>query len=98
MKKRRVNIQLYTRLKEIAGRGSVTVEGDNLQDCVEVLCAQLGANSRDLVIQANGLVRASFQVCLNTEMIDPKKLATTPFEDGDTLHLMPPIAGGSDAI
>jgi len=90
----RVTVKLHGVLKDSAGTGRVEVEGDNLVQVLERLGAGHGERFRAVLFDDHGKVRSGHQLLLGTAYLDPRKLAQVVLRDGDTLHVMPPIAGG----
>ena len=91
----RVTVKLYAALKDCAGAGRVDVEGADIPEVLKVLGERHGDRFREVLFDAAGKVRGGYQLLLGTAYLDPKKLDAVPIRDGDTLHVMPPIAGGA---
>ena len=45
-------------------------------------------------IYDNGEVKNYYIILLNGQPVDREKVALTLLQDGDTLHLFPPVSGG----
>lgn len=90
----RVTVKLHGVLKDSAGTGRVDVEGDDLVQILNTLGASHGERFRAVLFDEHGKVRSGHQLLLGTAYLDPRKLDRVALRDGDTLHVMPPIAGG----
>lgn len=90
----RVTVKLHGVLKDSAGTGRVDVEGVDLLQILERLGASHGDRFRAVLFDDSGKVRSGHQLLLGTAYLDPRKLDRVALRDGDTLHVMPPIAGG----
>lgn len=91
-----VTVQYTGQLAGIAGVSEERVAmGDNavLSDLVEHLCERHGSAYSDLVVTGEGRLRPSTLVILDGEQAvgDSSQL---PLENGQTVLLMTPIAGG----
>lgn len=89
-----VNVRLYTSLKEKVGTDRMQVQGDNVAQALERLSEALNAESRATLFAKDGRVLSRFTLCLNTTLLDPRKVEGVKAEEGDVLHIMPPITGG----
>lgn len=90
----KLTVRLYTALKEKAGTDRIDVDCETVARAITCLSEQLVAEARDGLFDQNGKVRSRFTLCLNSALLDPKKLDAVVVQEGDTLHIMPPIAGG----
>jgi len=89
-----INIQIPTALRSYAdGQASVDVEGDTAGDALNALIAtypNLGNHLRN----ADGALRSFVNVYLNDEDIRYLGKEATEVKAGDTLTIVPSIAGG----
>ncbi len=89
-----VNVRLYTSLKEKAGTDRMQVQGDNVAQALARVAESLDAETRATLFAKDGRVLSRFTLCLNTTLLDPRKVDGVPAAEGDVLHIMPPITGG----
>lgn len=89
-----VNVRLYTSLKEKVGTDRMQVQGDNVAQALARVAESLDAETRATLFAKDGRVLARFTLCLNTTLLDPRKVEGVAAEEGDVLHIMPPITGG----
>lgn len=90
----RLTIKLYAALKEAAGAARLDATGETLPEVLADLGRQGGPGLVTMLFEADGRVRPGFQLLLGTTYLDQHKLGAVVIRDGDTLHVMPPIAGG----
>ncbi|MBI4870005.1 MAG: MoaD/ThiS family protein [Candidatus Riflebacteria bacterium] len=90
----KVNIKLYTSLKELTGLERVQVDAVDVAGALEALAGRLAEDARRGLFGADGCVHSRITVCLNTKLLDPRRLQGLTVQEGDVLHLMPPITGG----
>lgn len=90
----RVTVKLHGVLKDSAGTGRVDVDGETIVQILEQLADAHGELFRTALFDDHGKVRSGHQLLLGTAYLDPRKLDQVALRDGDTLHVMPPIAGG----
>ena len=91
-----MTIKLYTTLKEKIGASRVEVEADTAAQAIQALRAKHADIVNGTLCDPTGVVRNHFTLTLNSQILDPHKLADVPVKDGDLLHIFPPIAGGED--
>ena len=90
----RLTVKLYGALKEGAGTARLEVEGGGIPEVLKRLSETGGDALRTALFDERGTVKGGYQLLLGTAYLDPKKLDQVAIRDGDTLHVMPPIAGG----
>lgn len=89
-----LTIQLYTTLRDRVGKERVEMEGGTVAEAVRKFTDSLPADLRERVLDEEGHIRRHFTLTLNATPLDPRKLDGVSFQEGDTLHIFPPIAGG----
>jgi molybdopterin synthase sulfur carrier subunit len=90
-----IEAKLYATLRAIAGGKSVTLERQ--PDTVGAALEELSSRFPDLragLFDDDGAVRPFVAVMVNGRDIRHLESVDTPLEDGDTLDIFPPIAGG----
>lgn len=90
----RVMLRLYTTLKDRVGTGKIWVEGDHVAAVLDRFVADQGAPVQEILLDAQRQVRPHFVLALNSQVLDRSQLHQVPVQDGDLLHVFPPIAGG----
>src|SRR6202050_2867645 len=88
-------ILIPTPLRQFTGeQDSVTVTGDTVGSALTNLTAQF-PDLRKQIFNDEGKLRSFVNVYLNDEDIRYLSKSDTPVKDGDTISLVPSIAGGS---
>ena len=90
----RVMLRLYTTLKDRVGTGKVWAEGNHVGEVLAQFLAGHGGLVKDVLLDEQGRVQPYFVLALNSQMLDRARLHEVPVQDGDLLHIFPPIAGG----
>ena len=90
----KLTVKLYAALKDSAGTGRMEVEGASIPEVLHRLGEMNSETFRSVLFDAGGKVKGGYQLLLGTAYLDPRKLDSVAIKDGDTLHVMPPIAGG----
>lgn len=92
----KVTVKFYSLWQVYAGAESFNVEADDLAGALEQVEQQFGARIREGLkakgVELSGQIKAFSLVLLNGTNI--KQVKDTALKDGDTLHIMPPLAGG----
>src|SRR6185436_5047322 len=92
-----ITIAIPTALRQFAGGQSrIDVEAATAGEALDILTSQFAELRRHLYDDQNKL-RSFVNVYLNDEDIRHQSGASTPVKDGDTLMIVPSIAGGSTA-
>src|ERR1041384_6980161 len=88
-------ILIPTPLRQFTGKqGTVTASGSTVGEVLQSLTAQF-PDLRKQIFTDEGKVRSFVNVYLNDENIRYRGKDATPAADGDTISLVPSIAGGS---
>ena len=93
----RVMLRLYTTLKDRVGTGKVWAEGNHVGEVLAQFLAGHGGLVKDVLLDEQGRVQPYFVLALNSQMLvraDMGGWVEVPVQDGDLLHIFPPIAGG----
>ncbi len=88
----KITIELWGQLKQVAGESCLSLElpeGATVQDAIRLLASQAVSLASSLV-EEDGTCRPSNLVFVNDHQI----LLSDPLQDGNTITLMSPIAGG----
>jgi adenylyltransferase/sulfurtransferase len=89
-----VQIKLPTALRPFAGqKDSVTVEGKTAGEALDALFSQHEALKKQL-LTPEGKMRNFVNVYVNEDDTRDLKGLNTPVKDGDTVLIVPAIAGG----
>lgn len=90
-----LTIQIPTPLRRFTGeRGEVQVEGTTVGEALRRLIDQHGALQPHLYTE-EGKLRSFVNLFLNDEDVRYLKQENTPVREGDTLSIIPSIAGGA---
>ena len=90
-----MKVHIPTPLRQYAGKNAtIEVKGATVADVLTQLVAQHGELRRHLYGD-DGKLRAFVNVYLNDEDIRYLQKEGTPVKEGDTLSIVPSIAGGS---
>ncbi len=90
----KISVRLYTALKDRAGQERYDLTASNVAQLLKKLSAELPEAAREGMFDDSGKVRGRFTLCLNTAMLNPREFGKIKLQEGDTVHVMPPIAGG----
>ena len=87
-------VMVYTTLRKRLGFSRAELEGDDVGELIEKLCAMKEPEVRKLILDGEGRVKNHFVLTLNSEILDNGKASAVKVKDGDILHVFPPVAGG----
>ncbi len=90
----RIHVTLPSALREYAhGRDAVDVEAGTLQEAVARLAADFpGLGYR--ILDDQGRLRRFVNVFVNDELVSHLEPQDVRLRDGDTVHILPSVAGG----
>ncbi|UCD83434.1 MAG: MoaD family protein [Deltaproteobacteria bacterium] len=88
-----ITVQIYSNLREKVGREKVSVDADNVKDALEELVNELGEKFREQLYE-NGEIKNYYIFLLNGHYLDIERLSQIKLSPGDTLYILPPLAGG----
>lgn len=83
----RITVLYFAVLKERLGRSEEPLsvpDGNRVKDAIDMLCTKYWDVAQ---------LRGKFRIAINEEFIDDESIY---LKDGDTMALVPPVAGGSD--
>jgi molybdopterin synthase sulfur carrier subunit len=87
-------VRIPTPLRRLAnGQGEVSVEAKNIKELIDALEASY-PGFKERLVDENGELRRFVNLYLNDEDIRFLKGIDTELKDGDTLSIVPAIAGG----
>jgi len=87
-------VMVYTTLRKRLGFSRAELEGSDVGELVEKLCALKEPEVRKLILDGGGRVKNYFVLTLNSEILDNGKAPRVKIKDGDILHIFPPVSGG----
>lgn len=90
----RAAVSVYTTLRSRLGFARRELEGSTVGDLIERFCALKEPEIRKILLDDGGRVRGHFVLTLNSAMLDNASARDTKIEDGDILHIFPPVSGG----
>ena len=89
-----INVRIPTPLRNLtAGRDVVAVTGSTIRDVIENLEKDFGG-IRERLCEPDGRIRPYVRVFLNDEDVRFLQSGETPVQAGDTVTILPAIAGG----
>jgi MoaD family protein len=92
----RVLTRFYAFLREMTGRESDTItldEGSTIMDFLKAVREKYGSSLAS-IFGVDGMLRSGFAIALNGDSVDRREWASTVLKEGDTVVILPPIAGG----
>ena len=92
----KVLTRFYAFLREMTGRESDTItldEGSTVIDFLKAVREKYGVSLAS-IFGVDGMLRSGFAIALNGDSVDRREWARTVLRDGDTVVILPPIAGG----
>lgn len=89
-----ITVRIPTALRRITqGQGEVTVEASNIGELIEALDREF-PGMKERLVDENGEIRKFVNFFVNDEDIRFLQGKDTPIKDGDTVAIIPAIAGG----
>ncbi|MFP3158303.1 MAG: ubiquitin-like small modifier protein 1 [Hydrogenobaculum sp.] len=89
-----ITVRIPTPLRRLVnGQGEVSVEAKNIRELIDALEASY-PGFKERLLDENGELRRFVNLYLNDEDIRFLKGIDTELKDGDTLSIVPAIAGG----
>ena len=90
-----VSVKIPTPLRTMtSGQAEVAVEAGTVAEALNQLTAQFDG-LKDRLLDESGEVRRFVNVYVNEDNIKDRENLATPIKDGDTISILPSIAGGS---
>jgi len=90
----RVEVKLYTILREAAGFKETVVEGRTVGEILNRLADRVGGKFRSMLFEDDGRLNKFYIVLLNGRNIVLSKGLDTPVSNGDVIAIFPPVGGG----
>jgi adenylyltransferase/sulfurtransferase len=95
----KVEFTIPSVLNKGAGEKKVSLEANNLDDAFTKLSDQLGEDFRRRVFDLNGKPRALINIYINGKNMRFKDNGmTASLADGDSVYILPAVAGGADLV
>ena len=89
-----VNVKIPTPLRTLtAGKGEVAVDAATVEEAFRKLNAEYSGLG-DRIFDEDGQIRRFINVFVNEDNIKDKDNLATPIQPGDTISILPSIAGG----
>lgn len=89
-----ITVRIPTALRRITqGQGEVTVEASSIGELIEALDREF-PGIKERLVDENGEIRKFVNFFVNDEDIRFLQGKDTPIKDGDTVAIIPAIAGG----
>ena len=90
-----VNVKIPTPLRTLtAGQGEVSVEASTVEEAFQKLNEQYSGLG-DRIFDETGEIRRFINIFVNQDNIKDKENMATTIQPGDTISILPSIAGGS---
>lgn len=89
-----ITVRIPTALRRVTqGQGEVTVEASTIGELIDALEREF-PGMKDRLVDENGEIRKFVNFFVNDEDIRFLQGKDTPIKDGDTVAIIPAIAGG----
>jgi molybdopterin synthase sulfur carrier subunit len=89
-----VNVKIPSPLRTLtSGKGELTVEASTVEEAFQKLNEEFSGLG-DRIFDETGQVRRFINVFVNQDNIRDKENMATPIKAGDTISILPSIAGG----
>lgn len=91
----KINVNFSSQIKRQANLTSLTIEVDpacSIPALVHGIVSDCGDPLRQFILDKSGNVHPSLIIVMNDRRLDPNQ--PVEFNDGDTIELLSPIAGG----
>lgn len=88
----RITVKIYTTLGNKLVKGNYEVEARTVADALAILSERFGRAFEEIYL--DGEVRNLYILLLNGKPCDRKKIHRTDLNEGDALHIFPPVSGG----
>jgi molybdopterin synthase sulfur carrier subunit len=90
-----VNVKIPTPLRTwTSGKGEVSVEASTVKEALQKLNEEYGGLG-ERIFDETGEIRRFINVFVNEDNIKDKENLATTIQPGDTISILPSIAGGS---
>jgi len=88
-----VTIRFYSVLRLKLGREELRLEAESLGEALERLKGSRG-NGFSRALFDGGRLKRGYAVILKGKRVPEEEFGTTALEEGDVIHLFPPLGGG----
>jgi len=89
-----VTVQLFATLREVTGTSRLTVEASSVREVLSLLVSRYGPELGRRLVTPAGELQETIAVLVNGRNVRFLRGLETPLSDGDTVTLIPPVAGG----
>ena len=89
-----VLVKLYTTLRLKLKKHQIWVKAETAAEAVQAVAEAGGPETAAILYDENGIVRNEFLLALDSEILDRKALDQVRINEGNVLHIFPPISGG----
>lgn len=89
----KVTVRLYTILKEKLGKDQIQINAKTLQEALTNI-SRGNKEIEGILFEKKGKVKGYFVITINSEIIDNSKISKIKLNDGDIIHIFPPVSGG----
>ena len=90
-----ITVQFHTLIRNALDTESIKVDADNVGAAIKQVDAKFGQQIRNIYKLGKGIELYEFcMLLLNGLAVDMKEIDRTALKAGDTLHVLPPAAGG----
>jgi molybdopterin synthase sulfur carrier subunit len=93
----KLRVEYTAQLRTISGRPADEIElpaGSNVGELLQHLARRLGDGATPHLLTSEGSAPRSLLIVVNDQATPAHEAADRPLQPGDTVLLMPPIAGG----
>lgn len=90
-----VQVQLFATLRDVTGTSRVTVEASTVREVLSLLLGTYGEELRRRLLTGEGELQDMVAVLVNGRNVRFLQGLDTPLRAGDTVALIPPVAGGA---
>lgn len=90
-----VEVKFFANFREIVGQKKITISGGSIQDVLVEIKEEYSDLNSEIFSNAENLELKNFvNIMVNGRRIDMLEGTETKLEDGDTVAIFPPVAGG----
>lgn len=89
----RVDVVIYTTLKDKLGFSRKMIEAKTLKDVIKKLCLMKKGIDK-ILLENENKVKGIFVITVNSKIVDNSKILKIKLKDGDIINIFPPVSGG----
>ena len=90
-----IEFVFYSAFKRITGEKKISLEvGSTVRDAIDALITKFGNEMENLLLESTGIIKRSLIFSLNGIDIRKLKGFNTSLKPGDSIALVPAVAGG----